>query len=67
MRIRTNNPTQAFIDALMPRTALADELGLTRKAVDAWVMRDSVPWHLRNRLVRMAQDRGVSPPEGFLG
>lgn len=54
-----------LIDALGGPTKLATELGLKQPRVANWKAR-GVPWRWRQRLARMAEQRGVDVPAGFL-
>lgn len=62
------NETADLIESIdISRTELAEMLGVSRASVNAWVVRNSIPFKYRNRVFVLARRAKASVPAGFLG
>lgn len=63
---RKDHPHVAFIDELGGSRCVADELGIDKiSRVSNW-RKCGIPWRFRPRLKSLAEQKGVTPPAGFL-
>lgn len=64
-----SNETSELLESLgISREDLASALGVKRTTINAWVVRDRIPWQYRNQIFVLAK-RAKSPavPGTFLG
>lgn len=64
-RVMDNTQHSALIDALGGTGFLAKELAQRHNTISTWRTR-KVPWRWRPHLARMAGERGIPIPDGFL-
>lgn len=60
------HPHAALIDALGGATALAREIGQPANVTGNWRKR-GVSWRWRPAVAKIAEEKGVALPDGFLG
>ncbi len=62
------NETAQLVDNLgVKRGELAAKLGLDRASINAWVVRNHIPWKYRSQVFLLAREAKIDLPDGFLG